>query len=60
MYSTGRWVLLVIIAPALISLFVVTSYAQASAPGAPLSSQELVRLVYQLPKHPEQRDEVVD
>ncbi len=27
--------------------------------GAPLTSQELVKLVYELPKHPEQRDEVV-
>ncbi|HEY0005456.1 MAG TPA: hypothetical protein VGB17_11655 [Pyrinomonadaceae bacterium] len=27
---------------------------------APLSSQELVRLVYQLPKNPEKRDEVVE
>ncbi|MBD0327616.1 MAG: hypothetical protein ICV68_14360, partial [Pyrinomonadaceae bacterium] len=27
---------------------------------APLTSQELVRLVYQLPKQPEKRDEVVD
>jgi hypothetical protein len=27
---------------------------------APLTSQELVRLVYELPKHPERRDEVVE
>src|SRR5215475_9864706 len=29
-------------------------------PQAPLTSQELVRLIYQLPHHPEQRDEVIE
>ena len=32
---------------------------QAQTPG-PLTSQELVRLVYQLPKHPEKRDEIIE
>jgi hypothetical protein len=32
----------------------------AQQPDAPLTSQELVRLVYQLPKHPEQRDAVIE
>src|SRR2546423_7121972 len=34
--------------------------ARAQQPDAPLTSQELVKLVYQLPKHPEKRDEVVE
>ena len=34
--------------------------ARGQQPGAPLTSQELVKLVYQLPKHPEKRDEVVE
>jgi hypothetical protein len=33
---------------------------QAQQPDTPLTSQELVRLVYQLPKHPEQRDAVIE
>src|SRR5918912_1485679 len=33
---------------------------RAQQPDAPLTSQELVRLVYQLPKHPEKRDEVIE
>ncbi|HKP73813.1 MAG TPA: hypothetical protein VJT82_12800 [Pyrinomonadaceae bacterium] len=32
---------------------------QPSQPQSPLTSQELVRLVYQLPAHPERRDDVV-
>src|SRR2546423_5790445 len=32
---------------------------QAQQTDTPLTSQELVRLVYQLPKHPEQRDAVI-
>jgi hypothetical protein len=39
------------------SLFCSTARAQSA--DAPLTSQELVRLVYQLPKHPEKRDEVI-
>src|SRR5919202_6038065 len=34
--------------------------ARAQQPDAPLTSQELVKLVYQLPKHPEKRDEVIE
>jgi hypothetical protein len=33
---------------------------RAQSPDAPLTSQELVRLVYELPKHPEKRDEIVE
>src|SRR5205809_3542994 len=36
------------------------SLAHAQAPSTPLTSQELVRLVYQLPSHPEKRDEVIE
>lgn len=35
-------------------------FGQDSAQQQPITSQELVQLVYQLPKHPEQRDEIVD
>lgn len=34
--------------------------ARAQTSNAPLTSQELVRLVYQLPAHPEKRDEVIE
>jgi hypothetical protein len=34
--------------------------AGAQSSDAPLTSQELVRLVYQLPTHPEKRDEVIE
>jgi hypothetical protein len=34
--------------------------AQTDATTAPLTSQELVRLVYQLPAHPEKRDEIIE
>ena len=50
--------LLAIITQSLILLPAVTAHAQA--PGQPLTSQELVQLVYQLPKHPEKRDEIVE
>src|SRR4051794_40521586 len=36
------------------------SNARAQAPNTPLTSQELVRLIYQLPGHPEKRDEVIE
>lgn len=36
------------------------SSARAQSNNAPLTSQELVRLVYQLPAHPEKRDEIVE
>jgi len=35
-------------------------FAQAAVQQTPLTSQELVRLIYELPKHPEQRDEIVE
>ena len=44
----------------LICLSAVASVAQDSPPKAPLTSQELVQLVYQLPRHPETRDEIVE
>ena len=34
--------------------------ARAQTPQAPLTNRELVALVYQLPKHPELRDEIVE
>lgn len=34
--------------------------ARAQSPTTPLTSQELVRLVYQLPSHPEKRDEIIE
>src|SRR5213079_1320423 len=40
--------------------FAIGASAQGQAPEAPITSQELVRLVYQLPKHPEARDELVN
>jgi hypothetical protein len=43
---------------AICSINLVPARAQA-APDAPLTSQELVRLVYQLPKNPGLRDEIV-
>ncbi|PYS88274.1 MAG: hypothetical protein DMF64_20910 [Acidobacteria bacterium] len=46
----------------ILSLLLINSYslaAQTPQTDAPLTSQELVKLVYQLPKHPEKRDEVV-
>jgi len=45
-----------------LSLFLVVLcplVSRAQAPPTPLTSRELVALVYQLPKHPELRDEVV-
>ncbi|HKQ52556.1 MAG TPA: hypothetical protein VJT74_09315 [Pyrinomonadaceae bacterium] len=42
---------------ALVLLAIAPSRAQSS--DAPLTSQELVSLVYQLPRHPEKRDEIV-
>jgi|SRR5215813_4690682 len=34
--------------------------SNVETPQAPLTSQELVRLIYQLPHHPEQRDEIIE
>jgi len=49
---------------AAISLLILSNatavFAQDSPQQAPISSEELVKLVYQLPKHPEQREELVD
>ena len=58
MYSRKRRLLLIVIAQSLIALFSFSALAQV--PSTPLTSPELVRLVYQLPKHPDQRDEIVD
>jgi hypothetical protein len=60
MYHFSRQLLLVIITPFLLSIFALNVFAQVPAPGAPLTSQELVHLVYQLPKHPELHDQVVE
>src|SRR5437868_13295563 len=38
----------------------IVTNARAQTPSTPLTSQELVRLVYQLPGHPEKRDEVIE
>src|SRR5882762_8183108 len=59
MYHFSRQLLLIIITPFLLSIFALNVFAQVPAPGAPLTSQELVHLVYQLPKHPELHDQVV-
>jgi hypothetical protein len=46
----------------LLTLVLLTSClaAIAHAQSGPLTSQELVRLVYQLPAHPEKRDEIIE
>jgi hypothetical protein len=61
MYCIHR-LLLTIIALGLVSIFPASAFPQSANPPAspPLTSQELVRLVYELPKHPERRDEIVD
>src|SRR4051812_34263046 len=41
----------------LVALCAISGAAQVQTP---LTSQELVKLVYQLPQHPERRDEVVE
>lgn len=58
----SRRFLLAIIAQSLLLIFALSAVAQfpTPTPEPPLTSQELVRLVYQLPKNPEMRDEVVD
>src|SRR4030095_11645277 len=50
--------------PKIIKLFLLVavvcpSFANAQAPQSPLTSREVVALVYQLPRHPELRDEIV-
>jgi len=46
--------------PALATIILVCLSALSQAPKQPLSSKEIVALIYQLPKHPEKRDEVVE
>lgn len=60
MHKLFQQFLLLIIGLLFLSSLALTALAQDSVPQTPLTSQELVRLVYQLPKHPEQRDEIVD
>jgi len=43
----------------LLVVAVCPSFANAQAPQSPLTSREVVALVYQLPRHPELRDEIV-
>ena len=37
-----------------------SAFSQSSQPTSPLTNRELVSLVYQLPEHPDRRDEVVE
>lgn len=62
MYHFSRKLLLVIIAQSLLLLFASHALAQfpEPTPEPPLTSQELVKLVYQLPKNPDLHDQVVD
>jgi hypothetical protein len=62
MYHLSRKSLLVIITQSLLSIFALSAFAQfpTPTPEPPLTSQELVKLVYQLPKNPEMHDQVVD
>jgi len=46
--------------PILFLLVICPLLAQAQTQPKPLSNRELVALVYELPKHPERRDEVVE
>ena len=59
MYRIHR-LLLAIIALGLASIFPLRGFAQSTPSVPPLTSQELVRLVYELPKHPEKHDEIVE
>jgi hypothetical protein len=45
---------------ALIFIVLFVNYGVAQQPQKPLTSQELVRLVYQLPAQPQKRDEIVE
>jgi len=45
---------------ALLVVVLCPSFAKAQAPQSPLTSREVVALIYQLPKHPELRDNVVE
>lgn len=42
------------------ALLVCAPYALAQSPQSPLTNRELVALVYQLPQHPDRRDEIVE
>jgi hypothetical protein len=44
----------------MLALFFLSCALSAQAQSGPLTSQELVRLVYQLPAHPEKRDEIIE
>ena len=46
--------------PALLVVCTWPAYVLAQTVGRPLTSKEIVDLVYQLPKHPEKRDEIVE
>jgi hypothetical protein len=46
--------------PALLVVCIGPLYAGAQTATRPLTSKEIVDLVYQLPKHPEKRDEIVE
>ena len=59
MNFTRRRPFVAIILQAFILLFTFAAQGQTPPPDKPLTSPELVHLVYQLPKHPEQRDEIV-
>ena len=58
MNRIGKHLPPVLIGFAVTLVFCLTTAAQSSL--TPLTSKELVALVYQLPKHPERRDEVVE
>lgn len=48
------------ILPAIIAVSVWSGCAQAQSQNRPLTSKEIVSLIYQLPQHPEKRDEIVE
>lgn len=62
MYHPSRKFLLVIIAQSLLSICSFRAVAQfpSATPEPPLTSQELVKLVYQLPRNPDLHDQIVD
>lgn len=46
--------------PAIIAVSIWSGCAHAQSQNRPLTSKEIVSLVYQLPRHPEKRDEIVE
>jgi hypothetical protein len=58
MNRIGTYLLPILIGCAVTLVFCLTTAAQSSL--TPLTSKELVTLVYQLPKHPERRDEIAE